>query len=510
MKIAYLVAFSLLAAHCGKKKDDADSPPVLTKHSVAVIDSGFDIDNAVFKKNLVEATRVLCINTGKNPLTTMAAETRFGELKSNFIAYLGNRSDCVSKKKLNDGVSPAFANIQGDFNDWNAAVKNGTINRSPVRAKVETILAGEDGKFNYHGTATAGLIAEDNSKIDLYLIEPDLGQLMLPNEAYSRGPCRTQVEIDLKARLFEDKEVQSAFADPARSDADSVIVEFLKARNVTMINESYGPMSAGEFAEYYRKKDCPPVDFKREFLAESAISRLREKALEARYDYRPLHIRAAGNAGEELNLESDTLDPCKDDDNYLMVGSIDGKDKLSKFSNRGRCVEVYTLGSQVIVNAPRDFLTVKDGTSYSAPLILRYLTLHLKPGETNMESLRTFALSASDHEKYIKSADWNRDYAYKPKDPAPDEPNPPVNNGGGQAEGYKEGWALEVVNQKVQDCVPNVQQLGVALAPAQAYCDCAVKGLAKKYTAAEFQLMADDAVAADPVVAQCRQQHIPG
>jgi len=499
LTLALIAAISLTS--CGKK--ESAPAPAPTKHNVAVVDSGFDIENSVFKANLVDSHRVLCLNTGTNPLRTLAPETRFGELKSGFLAYLSNRSDCVAKKKLNDNISPSFANVQGDFNDWNAAVRKGTIDQSPVREKVQGVLSGENGKYSYHGTATAGLIAENNDKVNLFIVEPDLKQLMLPNEAYDGTGCRTQIEIDIKAKLFEDKDVQKAFTDPNRVDADSVIIQLLKDRGVTMINESYGPASAGEFADYYRKKNCEVPDFKRLFIAESRLSRMRERALEDKFNFRPLHVRAAGNAGQELNLESDTLDPCLDEDNYLIVGSIDAKDKISQFSNRGRCVEVYTLGSQVVVNAPRDFLNVSDGTSFSAPLMTRYLTLNTQPGTTEWTALKSFALNASDSDKFIKVGDWNKDFAYKPKNPQA-EPGPNNNNNNNNAGGYQPGWTEEIVTQTIQQCVTASQQNGVA-AP-QAYCDCAIKGLAKKFS---YNVANNMDVSTDPVVQQCRAQHLP-
>src|SRR5690606_15281705 len=128
------------------------------------------------------------------------------------------------------------------------------------------------------------------------------------------------------------EEVRAAFINADREDADSLIHRTLKGHGVTMINESYGPTSMAEFNDFYAKNNCKPVNFKQMILAESELLRDREKALEAKFDYRPLHVKAAGNAGKELNLISDTLDPCIDEDMFLMVGSIDRNDRISKFS----------------------------------------------------------------------------------------------------------------------------------------------------------------------------------
>jgi len=499
---------ALLITSCGKKSSNDTPAAKPTKHSVAVVDEGFDLDNAVFANNVTASYRVLCVNTGTNPLTKLAPEMRYEDLKKQFLAYLQNRSDCVERTKLNDNISPAFANINGVYNEWNSAVRAGTKDELTYKQQVEEIIKGEKGKYNYHGTATAGLIARDNDKIDLILIEPELLQLMLPNDVYLNLGCRSQVEIDLKAKLFEDSDVRKAYIDAERIDADSVVLQLLKKHQVTLINESYGPTSAGEFADYYKQKQCKPVDFKRLFIAESRLGRERQEAIEAKYQYHPLHIRAAGNAGKELNLESDTLDPCRDEDNYLIVGSLDRHGEISEFSNRGRCVEVYTLGSDVIVDAPNDFLDVQNGTSMSAPLLTRYLTLNTEPGKIESE-VRGFALDASDTNQKIGLSDWNKDFAYVPKKPVvPTNPDGPVNpgNGGGQPTELKEGWGEGVFEQEVKNCVESAVQ-SVTQEVAQKYCECAFKGLARKHSYTEF-IALGQGVANDPIVAECRASHV--
>jgi len=492
---------SMFIVSCGKKSsnDTPESKP--TKHNVAVVDEGFDLDNAVFSDNLTASYRVLCVNTGTNPLIKLAPEMRYEDLKTQFLNYLENRSNCVDRDKLNDNISPAFANIAGVYNEWNAAVKAGTKDSLTYRQQVEDIVKGEKGKYNYHGTATAGLIARDNDKINLILIEPELLQLMLPNDVYLDLGCRSQVEIDLKARLFEDKDVRKAFINADREDADSVVLQLLKKHQVTLINESYGPTSAGEFADYYKKKQCAEVDFKRMFIAESRLSRERQEAIEAKYQYRPLHIRSAGNAGKELNLESDTLDPCRDEDNFLIVGSLDRNGEVSDFSNTGRCVEIYTLGTDVIVDAPKDFLDVQSGTSMSAPLLTRYLTLNTEPGQLEKEA-RGFALDAGDSNQKIGLADWNKDFAYVSKVATP-APTPTPGGNGGQPGALKEGWGGGVLEQEVKNCVDTAMQNNVTQEFAEKYCSCALGGFARKLTYAEFTALGD-AAANDPLVAECR------
>jgi hypothetical protein len=506
MKFLLITFLLSIITSCGVFKGEEKKASKQPKHHiVAVVDEGFDIENSVFQRENISAYKALCINTAKNPLLNLAPETRFENLKKDYINFMENQSNCVTKPKINDNISAGFANIEGQFNLWNAAITEGKVNAYPHTQAVQSILNGENGKFSYHGTATAGLIARDNPDTKILLIEPELLQLMLPNDIYLNKGCRTQAEFDLKARLFEDKEVRKIFINPKREDADSAILKLMKKNKVTMINESYGPTSAAEVHDYHKKLGCEKVNLKHWIIAESKLAEDRQHAIEKYYKFKPLHIRAAGNAGKKLNEIGDTLDPCYDGDNYLIVGATDRNDKIASFSNTGRCVEVYTLGANIIVDAPRDFLNISNGTSFSAPLITRWLTLNSKPGEEE-DSLRDLALGATNIDSIIELADWNKKFAYKASvaAPVPNKPKPnPKPDPNGQ---WKEGWNQELINNYVTQCKNQLKADGIDDEKAKAYCPCVFNGFAAKYTHDEASQLSDEQINSDQVVLQCKQK----
>ena len=215
----FLFMLSLLVA-CGNpfssnddNNDSGTNAP--TKHAVAVIDSGFDIDNAVFEGKLVNAYDVRCQEM-KHPFELLSGATRYKDLKENFLTYLDIRKGCTIDKKINNEISAEFAQITGNFNDWNSAVRDGTLHTLDFKAKVDQILSGEGGKYNYHGTATAGLIADQNDSVDLFIVSLNLKRIIMFNDVINGIACRSQAQIDLKTKLFQDEDVRAAFINADR------------------------------------------------------------------------------------------------------------------------------------------------------------------------------------------------------------------------------------------------------------------------------------------------------
>ena len=83
-------------------------------------------------------------------------------------------------------------------------------------------------------------------------------------------------------------------------------------------------------------------------------------------------INSHGNDGLVLDSPSDG-ENCSNVFT-LNVGALTSKGSVASFSNHGSCGDVYILGESVVVSAPENFLFESDGTSFSAPLFVRYLT----------------------------------------------------------------------------------------------------------------------------------------
>jgi hypothetical protein len=113
-----------------------------------------------------------------------------------------------------------------------------------------------------------------------------------------------------------------------------------------------------------------------------------------------VNVRAAGNDGVALSSMADHIDCPSDERNVpLGAGSVDvmvgstgatsaGTQAYSEFTNSGPCVAYYAPGEHVITMSPGGFLAVVSGTSFSAPLVVRRLSL-LPPGTTPAAMIET-------------------------------------------------------------------------------------------------------------------------
>ena len=99
-------------------------------------------------------------------------------------------------------------------------------------------------------------------------------------------------------------------------------------------------------------------------------------------------------------------------DGAILVGTYDNKKNKSSFSNYGKCVDYYMLGSSVVVAAPKGFLDVADGASFSAPLMTRYLSLNWKPGEKISRAISQLD-SSSDTNGYMSMDSNPIEIAYR-------------------------------------------------------------------------------------------------
>ena len=107
---------------------------------------------------------------------------------------------------------------------------------------------------------------------------------------------------------------------------------------------------------------------------------------------------SSGNNSLRIDSAQDTPE-CLIKGNHLMVGSFNAAGDISPFSNHGACVDFYTLGSKVITATVGDVLLPLDGTSFSAPLAVRYMTSFK---ETSPKEIKEKIASILDSKRFFK------------------------------------------------------------------------------------------------------------
>ena len=153
----------------------------------------------------------------------------------------------------------------------------------------------------------------------------------------------------------------------------------MKDNNVTLINHSSGGKYRQSVQDSLEKRGCQGHDLKARYQLDWELDKARLEYLKKQNVYSATHVievMSAGNTGLTLESTSDTNKCELTGLNKLVVGAYDENGNIARFSNRGHCVDMYTLGANMIVAAPKGFLTVGSGTSFSAPLVVRYLSMN--------------------------------------------------------------------------------------------------------------------------------------
>lgn len=365
---------------------------------IAVIDSGFDLGHEVFSDKLIGSHTIDCSvadPTVPAVTPTQSANTAplsFEQKKAQLIAGLKSQDRrCKLRPGLELYKSHGLKTYSKYRSLWNSAVLQKNVkevsSKIPNFKKFLEVLGGDDGDYIYHGTSTAGLIAYQNPRVELVLVQM---QIAKPGDSAGGGfECPTQKEIDDATSLFSDKDVLSAFAsEPLPQEEEQMLALFSK-QGVKVVNMSFGT-APREVLEKMLKDQCGQLDFRAYFKADHDIESAKARAGK-RFDSNQkdvVFIQSAGNDGVAIESGQDTP-ACKFEglSGRALVGSFDANQKVSEFSNRGECVDVFTLGEDVVVAAPDNFVTVASGTSFSAPLFVRFLSKDMKAHESAQVAL---------------------------------------------------------------------------------------------------------------------------
>jgi hypothetical protein len=173
--------------------------------------------------------------------------------------------------------------------------------------------------------------------------------------------------------------VAKAYVEQPLDDTSAKLYEIVKKHNVSLVNLSLGSRPRAALETELEKEGCGKLDFGKYFALKASLDAQETAFDDARGDTKdanPLAVQSAGNDGVELDSADDGASCTDHAHNELVIGAVNAAGTRSSFSNYGKCVDFYVLGESVVVPAPRGFLNVVDGTSFSAPLTVRFITLN--------------------------------------------------------------------------------------------------------------------------------------
>jgi hypothetical protein len=365
-------------------------------HTVLVLDDGFDSSHPVFKDKITAQYTIACEEDEEEAIDSNKS---FEEQKKAMIeAYASPKSLCTVKKGISFKAADDFAEVMPFREEWNAQVLAKNVTMDAVQqTNIRKVINGIDARVNYHGTNTASLIAYENPDVKLVFVQYELRKgddAIVEDE----DDCPKQKELDDWVKLHQDEEVLEAFMNAPLSDVSQKLFDIQVQHEVTLINLSLGSPSREELEERLKEEGCGELDFSEYYKIDGKISRERELKRQGEDLYQGLEpvlaVQAAGNSGVEINDFEDTADCGDPEQGLVMVGAVDYEGKRTSFSNYGDCVQYYMIGSHVIVAAPNEFLDVTDGTSFSAPLTVRYLTGNSEPGSDASEKIKVLTKAA--------------------------------------------------------------------------------------------------------------------
>jgi Subtilase family len=349
-------------------------------HTVMIIDDGFDPSHEVFKAKIVGEYTVSCdddkVVVPESEFNTTPLEQVKVILRNR---YKSPRNTC----KVSEGIRftrPAeFGRIEQFRAKWNDGIKQkiATLNSDAVQT-VSRVLS-TSGKF--HGTNTSGLIAYQNPNVKLVLVQMELGD---PNSPRVRALCPTQRGINNWVEAHKDSAVRKEFIEGPSENFETALDDVVKKHQVTLVNMSFGreprPLRERSLAE----AGCGQLDYRQFYQVTNELDRARDvfQKSQAPSKNQPLAIQAAGNDGIRVDSIADSFECSDPEGNLVVAGSLDLNGQRSRFTNFGRCVDYYLLGSRVIVAAPDNFLNVVNGTSFSSPLLARFISKEFSASES--------------------------------------------------------------------------------------------------------------------------------
>lgn len=384
--------------------------------TVLVIDDGFDSSPEVFDGKIVAQYNLIC--KGSSEENDLALP--FEELKKKALKGLSetDSTTCKLNRGNNSTLNPNLSKSSSLKESWNEAVLNKEIDiyrRDLTKSQndlLDDILSGSNGKYATHGTQTSSVIAYNNPKVKIVTLQIELSTA---NEFERKKDCNTQDEIDNYVRLVRDPDYREAYINRPDSVIDKKLKQIVKEHNIKIANLSFSSPARVKLERKFEENGCGKVDLRSYFLEDNKLS--QEKVAAEEKSVEVLAISSAGNDGIEVDSFQDT-NQCSDQDNLtLIVGSYNysssRKDPaISDFSQYGKCVDAYAFGHRVITATPGGFLNVVSGTSFSAPMAIRYITQNFDPSLTPRKIMEEF-LDSRDRRRFLPMESYPEELAFE-------------------------------------------------------------------------------------------------
>jgi hypothetical protein len=422
LKLVGSLCLSCLASACGdatpKSDDTKDTKTSGGGHTVMVIDDGFDSSHPVFEDKIVGKYTVVC---PEDDSSDGSDDLSFSELKTKVLKDLqSDDGDCSIKSGISFSKGSDIDQVAEYRDEWNAGIlkKQGMDLSDGEIEKIDNALSGASANKNYHGTNTAGVIAYQNPSVRLVLLQFELGKSG-DSVTENENDCPTQKSLDTHVKVLEDEEVRRAYIERPPAGSTKALVKIAGDHGVSIVNLSFGSLARATLERQLKDENCGSLNLSDSYRVEGELEYERDQYYQDNYaeDFEDniLGVFAAGNSGERIDSFADTDQCDKAKDGSVSIGSIDRQGKRSKFSNYGECVNYYMLGESVVVAAPGGFLNVVDGTSFSAPLTVRYLSQNVDTGVSANKMVSALDKIANS-QGYLSTNSYPEELAFENKD----------------------------------------------------------------------------------------------
>jgi hypothetical protein len=425
------VLLVLLTSGCGGGEGAPPESSPDPRRNVLVIDDGFDLANPVFNGRVAAGYSIVCahsaaqvdqpdggppapIDDGGPPAGdggAVEADAGFADRKAQLLASLRVRdTSCHLEPGLEAKPDP-LASIARFRDRWNKAILgNRYASTVFTQAEIDEIKKAQEGlgDARFHGTATAGTIAYKNPNVRLVLVEERLGSAEKVEEQFT---CYQQAGIDDQVALFTDPEVRQAYIDQPTSSLDDDFQTLATRHHLGLVNESFGSFSRQRLEELQASKGCTPVDLRRYF---AMIAELDAARTMAHPSNGALLVKSAGNDHSQLDGPEDQPMCNMDGTPRLIVGAYDDLGSPASFTNFGRCIDVMAPGYRIITPIPGNWYLPLSGTSFSAPLTVRLVSINPEPVPYTPTEARAVVLSMRDASGRIPLSRFPRELLYDP------------------------------------------------------------------------------------------------
>jgi len=402
VRIASLFLFPLLPISCASPVNNIEKTE--PQHVVMVIDENLDPNHEVLEGKILASYTLKC-KPKKNAMSEGALKGPINEeaLLAHFekLAKESNPSGC----EIIDGITPHYTQEQLNFiplrDRWNEAVKKRDFSQI---SHVEYLATTSQIIGSSHGMLSVGTIAYKNPHVKFVLVSVAKNEEEANTDDSSIADiCPILEAIQAAAELYKKQSIIEA-ATKIPNDLLIRLKDIAELHHVTLVNKSYGgdPFKIQDtlFSQICGKKS--------EFTAlsnldrsQADLNRIRNEAQNLTPDSMPfLTLRSAGNESHDIGSFYDYPDCFRNSQRHLLVGSYSLDKRVSRFSNYGDCVDLYNLGTNVITTAPLGFLGIVDGTSFSSPLTVRYITENFDASDPDAK-IKKMLMKRRDTKKFL-------------------------------------------------------------------------------------------------------------